>query len=600
MPIRPVKTVLATEAEIAKICERAQEEIFAKVLAHYRKNPGNAWSGKYLVDLEKTVKALYRQLGVDIGAQFKQGLPQTMREFYDRAAAQLKTAGKRNAILGGPDTGRVNYFLNNSFEQIAMRTTRMSFDHIKQLRTISAEVLRTASITGATRQQVTKQLLDKAMQIPGFKFTDNGGRVWKEEAYFKMLARTELMNAGRTAYDEKCAAEGCDVMMLDYSGNCCDACAHYEGELFSLTGATPGLPTKADLEAAGVFHPNCTHSYSAVPDYVQKQDFTPEGKSRHNQARQQQEAKPESKTQPAEKPKATVPPPAMSHAEHVKHRQEQWQAAFEKRKADYAQRNSAAITTGLNEKAFINDANKRARLDADRLGLTGKARTAHIESFREDYLKEQRRNFESIAKKLESEYTPGMVKYGKPPKLVFDAKAPCSYQQGGEIHILTAGTPDFVKWCQADNCITHEFEHWVQSRAILKDPALIEKIRAAGDADWARIKDSYQKIGQLDKLKGNASVDMVSRYLYDTDYGSLSMEQRHCVICFTDSFGSLAGTRTYGMGHSSPGYYRDQNKRLIFGEAIANVKALQKYVARDKLTQIFPELDKIVTELEKK
>lgn len=336
MPIQPVKTVLATEAEIAKICEKAQEEIFAKVLAHYRKNPGNAWSGKYLVDLEKTVKALYRQLGIDIGAQFKQGLPQTMREFYDRAAAQLKTAGKRNAILGGPDTGRVNYFLNNSYEQIAMRTTRMSFDHIKQLRTISAEVLRTASITGATRQQVTKQLLDKAMQIPGFKFTDNGGRVWKEEAYFKMLARTELMNAGRTAYDEKCAAEGCDVMMLDYSGKCCDACGGYEGALFSLTGATPGLPTKDDLTAAGVFHPNCTHSYSAVPDYVIQQDFTPEGKRRHNHTEEQQpKTKPAAATKPAKAQAQQIQPAAqykaLSHEEHVKHRQEQLQRAQQAR-----------------------------------------------------------------------------------------------------------------------------------------------------------------------------------------------------------------------------------------------------------------------------
>lgn len=245
--------MLETEAAIKDVCDKAQEKIFAKVLEHYKKHPGNAWSGQYLVDLEKTVKALYKDLGIDIGNQFKQGLPKTMQEFYNKAAAELHKAGKRNAILGKPDTGSVKFFLNNAFEDIAGRTTKMTQDHIRQLRTISAEVLRTTSLTGATRQQVTKQLLAKAMEIPGFKFVDNGGRQWKDEAYFKMLARTELMQAGRAAYDDKCAAEGCDVMMLDYSGKCCDACAKWEGKLFSLTGATKGLPTKRIWRRTGFF-----------------------------------------------------------------------------------------------------------------------------------------------------------------------------------------------------------------------------------------------------------------------------------------------------------------------------------------------------------
>ena len=55
MPIKPVNTVLATEQAIAEVCDKAQQQIFAKVLAHYHRHPGSAWSGQYLVDLEKTV-----------------------------------------------------------------------------------------------------------------------------------------------------------------------------------------------------------------------------------------------------------------------------------------------------------------------------------------------------------------------------------------------------------------------------------------------------------------------------------------------------------------------------------------------------------------
>ncbi len=142
----------------------------------------------------------------------------------------------------------------------------MSFDHIRALRSMSADVLRTASLTGASRAEVTRQFLARAQEIPGFKFTANNGAVWSNEAYFNMLTRTEMMNAGRAAYDAKCAEEGCDVVELDYGGVSCEACMKWEGKQFSLTGATKGLPTKQDLIDDGVFHPNCTHSYTAVPD----------------------------------------------------------------------------------------------------------------------------------------------------------------------------------------------------------------------------------------------------------------------------------------------------------------------------------------------
>ena len=83
-----------------------------------------------------------------------------------------------------------------------------------------------------------------------------------------MLARTELMNGARDSYEQECAEQGYNIMLLSVSGHCCDACAKYEGQYFSIGPNQYGLPTKDDLEAEGVFHPNCTHSYSAVPDYI--------------------------------------------------------------------------------------------------------------------------------------------------------------------------------------------------------------------------------------------------------------------------------------------------------------------------------------------
>ena len=256
-----------------QISERSRALIYQLVSDHYKRHPGSPWSGKYLVELERTIRAFYKNMGLEYQEAFRDTLPSEMQKFYDDAVKEIKTSGTYKAILGEPDPKRVKYMLENSFEQVALKTDKMALDHIRSLRQISAEVFRDMSLTGNTRQAVSKALYDRAMTIPGFEFIDKSGQKWSAKSYFKMLARTELMNAGRASYDEKMAEEGFDVMKLSTSGNSCDKCARFEGKLFSLSGATPGLPTKADLEAAGVFHPNCTHSYSMVPNYTRRTEY---------------------------------------------------------------------------------------------------------------------------------------------------------------------------------------------------------------------------------------------------------------------------------------------------------------------------------------
>ncbi len=265
---------------VEEICERARDGIMAAVQRHYQKHPNSPWSGVALLELERTLRELYSSWGVDIKDEFRQSLPAVMQRFYESAKEACARDGKRRAIIGKPDEKRIQYFLDSTYKQVAMRTDKMEFDHIRQLRQISADVLRETSMTGATRREVSKKMLDRATQIRGFQFIDRAGRRWPDKSYFEMLARTELMNAGRASYDQTCAEDGYDVMLLTVSGDSCEHCRKWEGRCFSLTGATKGLPTKADLEAEGVFHPNCTHSYSAVPDYIWRTQYNPDGSKR--------------------------------------------------------------------------------------------------------------------------------------------------------------------------------------------------------------------------------------------------------------------------------------------------------------------------------
>ena len=174
------------------ISQQARERIYALVLNHARKNPNSPWSGKYLVELEKSVKAFYKEMGMKYQSAFRDTLPDMMKSYYDAAAEEIKTAGLYKAIKGEPDPQRVKYFLESSFTQVAMKTDKMSFEHIKQLRAISADVIREMSITGNTRREVSKMMIERALKIKGFEFTDKSGAKWSNKSYFNMLAPRQL------------------------------------------------------------------------------------------------------------------------------------------------------------------------------------------------------------------------------------------------------------------------------------------------------------------------------------------------------------------------------------------------------------------------
>ena len=93
-----------------------------------------------------------------------------------------------------------------------------------------------------------------------------------------MLSRTVLLNAGRQSYFDACAANGNDVVRVTVSGNPCPACAVWENRLLSISGATEGLPTVEQATAAGLCHPNCTHSFVAVGEFVMQEDFSADGR----------------------------------------------------------------------------------------------------------------------------------------------------------------------------------------------------------------------------------------------------------------------------------------------------------------------------------
>ena len=182
--------------------------------------------------------------------------------------------------LGGKefDADRVKLTLEDAYTHVAGMTANMKKKDVAFLRETVASVEREAAMTGMTPRQVTAELLTRLESRPeGFKFVDAGNRVWDSKAYCEMLARTTLLNTSRQEYLDTCAENGADVVAVTVSGHCCDKCAVWENRLLSISGKTEGLPTVDEATAAGLFHPNCTHSVTEVDDYTREEEYNPDG-----------------------------------------------------------------------------------------------------------------------------------------------------------------------------------------------------------------------------------------------------------------------------------------------------------------------------------
>lgn len=67
------------------------------------------------------------------------------------------------------------------------------------------------------------------------------------------------------------------MVRVTVSGHCCEKCAEWENRLLSISGKTKGLPTVEEATAAGLFHPNCTHSLNEVDDFTREEEYNPDG-----------------------------------------------------------------------------------------------------------------------------------------------------------------------------------------------------------------------------------------------------------------------------------------------------------------------------------
>lgn len=251
-------------------------------------NRGLGGGSRYEVDMTARYGALYARLQRQLGKPW-QNVLNTVQAALDKAAEAGQGMAERDLagrLASHPETLGVPVSSVRALEVIASDLHRVladlpaialrnAFDSYQQIISTPAALNATGVLT---RRKATQDALNgfAARGIDGF--TDKAGRTWHIDTYAEMATRTGAAHSLRAAYEGELIARGEDLVIVTGNTYTCRLCAPWQDKVLSLTGMYPAgthrLPsavgegyvtvhvagTMEEARAAGLHHPNCTHS----------------------------------------------------------------------------------------------------------------------------------------------------------------------------------------------------------------------------------------------------------------------------------------------------------------------------------------------------
>lgn len=187
---------------------------------------------------------------------------------------------------------------------LAAATTVAGPQQVFQIRRAAADLYRDAVTRSTTlmaagvvdRREATAKAVAQ-LAAAGLKaFTDQSGRRWDIGSYAEMAVRTSAAGAMLQGAHDRLRESGHDLVIVSDAPEECKLCRPWEGRVLSLTGGTEGTLQDGrvvagsldEARSAGLFHPNCRHSYSLYLPGVTKRapaKADPEGDALRQQQR---------------------------------------------------------------------------------------------------------------------------------------------------------------------------------------------------------------------------------------------------------------------------------------------------------------------------
>lgn len=267
-----VETNEASTAKLVATIKSAYKDIVAEI--NGATNFGVANRRAILAQVDKYLS----DLGVDVTEFLKTEIPQYYKTGGNQAIQQLVNVGAdipakygfnrihREAIAALVSDSAT------SFADALQGVKRNAMLLLgKQVKADIQQRIATGQIAGAAVKTVAKQIKATLAQEGLDSLVDKAGRSWSLERYGEMLYRTKIVEARNLGMANKIVENGYDLAQVSRHETLHKACAVWEGKIVSINGNTPGYPTLADAELAGLFHPNCEHAINVLtPDLSDK------------------------------------------------------------------------------------------------------------------------------------------------------------------------------------------------------------------------------------------------------------------------------------------------------------------------------------------
>lgn len=217
------------------------------------------------------IHAELTRLGVDVQKFVAEEIPAMYKSGANDAVTQLQNIGADVNVTEGFNrvhTEAIKMLVDDTAKAFAESMTGVDRSANLLLGKISRQAitqkLAEGIIGGKARAEINK-IIKGTLQEQGLSaLVDKGGHTWTLDRYADMLFRTKAVEARNRGLINRMVENDYDLVQVSDHNTSHEACAVWEGEILSATGATPGYPTVADAEAAGLFHPNCKHAINAL------------------------------------------------------------------------------------------------------------------------------------------------------------------------------------------------------------------------------------------------------------------------------------------------------------------------------------------------
>lgn len=265
MPDKVARLSEAQAARLTRFYEQAEREILDRLnRALLRAN-----KTEYLAAMKKNINQILEQLRAGSRTWCTEAIPRVYVQGATMADRMITEAGfevTSGAGFGAIHQQAAQVLAENAFESldnVAQAIGRQTEDIYREL---ALENIRGTVVGYDTWKQSARNFREQLAErgVTGFK--DKTGREWNMRSYAEMVARTTTMEAHNQGTVNRLAENDFDLVIVSQHTGACPLCVPWEGKVLSISGKTPGYPTLAEAEAAGLFHPNCAHAMGLYVD----------------------------------------------------------------------------------------------------------------------------------------------------------------------------------------------------------------------------------------------------------------------------------------------------------------------------------------------